>query len=429
MLWLFLGTLFFFVFLGIPVAFSLGLSNLIIMSAMDFDFIILAKKMISGINNFPLLAIPFFMFVGKVMNTGGIAKRLVRFADSLVGFITGGLGHVNILASMFFGGISGSAIADTAAIGGLLIPPMVEEDYPPKYSGAITASSAVIGIIIPPSIPFILYGITTNTSIAGLFMGGIIPGIIVGTALMFTTYVTTKKNNYGNAEATANKSFSIEELISSFKEASLALLLPLLIVGGILGGIFTATEAGAIAVVLALILAMGVYKEIEFNDLPDLLLETAKVTATVLFLCGMAMVTAWLLTTARVPYQLANLITSIANNQIAIMLMINVLLLTVGCVMDLTPALLILAPILLPVVKQLGISPIYFGVIMCINLGIGLITPPVGTVLYVACGVADVKMEELVKSILPFLITLLAILILLIVFPQLVMFIPNLVMG
>ncbi|MBM7622658.1 tripartite ATP-independent transporter DctM subunit [Sporohalobacter salinus] len=429
MLQLFLGSLFFFVFLGIPVAFSLGLSNMIIMSAMDFDFIIMTKKMISGINNFPLLAIPFFMFVGKIMNTGGIAKRLVRFADSLVGFITGGLGHVNILASMFFGGISGSAIADTAAIGGLLIPPMVEEDYPPSYSGAITAASAVIGIIIPPSIPFILYGITTNTSIAGLFMAGIIPGIIVGSALMLTTYFTTKKGGYGNLEVTEDKSFSFNKVISSFKEASLALSLPLLIVGGILGGIFTATEAGAIAVILALILSMGVYKEIEVSDLPQLLLETARVTATVLFLCGMAMVTAWLLTTARVPYKLAALINSIASSQIVIMLMINLLLLIVGCVMDLTPALLILAPILLPVVEQLGISPIYFGVIMCINLGIGLITPPVGTVLYVACGVADVKMEQLVKSILPFLITLIAVLILLIAFPQLVMFIPNMIMG
>ncbi|AGB42403.1 TRAP transporter, DctM subunit [Halobacteroides halobius DSM 5150] len=429
MLWLFLGTLFSFVFLGIPVAFSLGLSNMVIMSAMDFDFVILTKKMIQGMNSFPLLAIPFFMFVGEIMNTGGIAKRLVKFADSLVGFITGGLGHVNILASMFFGGISGSAIADTAAIGGLLIPPMVEEDYPADYSSAITASSAVIGIIIPPSIPFILYGITTNTSIAQIFMAGIIPGILVGSALMVTTYFTTKRNSYGNAEATASKSFSFKEVISSFKEASLALSLPLLIVGGILGGVFTATEAGAIAVILSLVLSIFVYKEIDFGDIPDLLLKTARVTATVLFLCGMAMVTAWLLTTARVPYQLAELINSVTSSQIVIMLIINALLLVVGCVMDLTPALLILAPILLPIVEQLGISPVYFGVIMCINLGIGLITPPVGTVLYVACGVGNVKMEQLVKSILPFLFTLMVILILLIFFPQLVMFIPNLMMG
>ncbi|GAB6099550.1 TRAP transporter large permease [Halanaerocella petrolearia] len=441
MLWLFLGTLFLFVFMGIPVAFSLGLSNLVIMSVMDFDFVILTKKVISGVNSFPLLAIPFFMFVGEIMNTGGIAKRLVKFADSLVGFITGGLGHVNILASMFFGGISGSAIADTAAIGGLLIPPMVEENYPADYSSGITAASAVIGIIIPPSIPFILYGITTNTSIAQIFLAGIVPGILVGSGLMLTTYITTKKNGYGCLEAGSynnaescivdrkEKGFDLSEVISSFKEASLALSLPLLIVGGILGGIFTATEAGAIAVVLALVLAIGVYKEIKISDIPNLLLKTARVTATVLFLCGMAMVTAWLLTTARVPYKLAALITSIASSKTVVLLIINVLLLVVGCVMDLTPALLILAPILLPVVEQLGISPVYFGVIMCINLGIGLITPPVGTVLYVACGVGDVSMEELVKSILPFLFTVLSILILLILFPQLVMFIPNMVTG
>jgi len=422
MLLIFLSSLFLFIILGAPVVFALGVSNMVIISKMDFDFIILVRRMIGGIDSFPLLAIPFFMFMGEIMNTGGIAKRLVKFADSLVGFITGGLGHVNIMASMFFGGISGSAVADTAAIGGLLIPPMVEEDFPPAYSGAITAASSVIGIIIPPSIPFILYGITTGTSIAQIFFAGIVPGILVGTALMITTYITSKKNGYGMSKG---KKFSISEVVSSFKEAALALSLPLLIVGGILGGIFTATEAGAISVVISLILSIVVYKEIKISDLPELLLRTARITGVVLFLCGMATVTAWLLTTARVPNTLAASISNITESRIGILIIINLLLLIVGCVMDLVPALLILAPILLPIVTALGISPVYFGVIMCINLGIGLITPPVGTVLYVACGVADVKMEELVKSILPFLLTLVGVLILLIIFPQLVMFVPN----
>lgn len=427
MLWLFLGTLFFFVLAGIPVVFALGLSNIALMNAMDLQFMVLPSKMISGMNSFPLLAIPFFMFVGEIMNHGGIAKRLVNFADSIVGHITGGLGHVNILASMFFGGISGSAIADTAAIGGLLIPPMIEQDYPADYSAAITASSAVIGIIIPPSIPFILYGIITNTSIAQLFMAGIVPGIIVGLSLMATTYFTTKKNDYGHiVDSEQVAEFTFGRLWKTFKEAALALTIPFLVVGGILGGVFTATEAGAVAAFVALILALVVYKEVTIKDLPNILLATAKTTAIVLFLCGMAMVTAWLLTVARVPFTLAEMLTTLTDSTIGILLITNVLLFLVGFVMDLTPAMLILAPILLPVMQRVGIDPVYFGVIMSINLGIGLITPPVGTVLYVATGVADITLEDLVKSILPFLFTLLAVLALLIAFPQLVMFIPNL---
>lgn len=427
MLWLFLGTLFAFIILGIPVVFSLGLSNIAILKAMDIPYMVLAAKMISGMNSFPLLAIPFFMFVGEVMNRGGIAKRLVDFADAIVGYITGGLGHVNILASMFFGGISGSAIADTAAIGGLLIPPMKEQKYPADYSAAVTAASAVIGIIIPPSIPFILYGIITNTSIARMFLGGIVPGILVGLCLMVTTYFTSKKYGYGKVD-TSNK-FSLKRLWKTFKGAWLALTIPIIVVGGILGGIFTATEAGVVAAFTALILGLFVYKEIEFRDLPTILLSTAKVTAVVLFLCGMAMVTAWLLTRARVPFTLAGLLTSLTSSKIGILLITNVLLFLVGFVMDLTPAMLILAPILLPVMQRVGIDPVYFGVIMSINLGIGLITPPVGTVLYVATGVADISLEELVKAIIPFLITLLIVLGLLIAFPQLVMFIPNTFSG
>jgi len=422
-LWLFLGTLFLFIILGIPVVFSLGLSNIAILNAMDIPYMVLASKMISGMNSFPLLAIPFFMFVGEVMNRGGIAKRLVDFADAIVGYITGGLGHVNILASMFFGGISGSAIADTAAIGGLLIPPMKEQNYPADYSAAVTASSAVIGIIIPPSIPFILYGIITNTSIARMFLGGIVPGILVGLSLMVTTYITARKNGYGLKDN--NKKFSLKRLGETFKGAWLALTIPVIIVGGILGGIFTATEAGVVAAFTALCLGLFVYKEIKVRDLPTIMLNTVKVTAVVLFLCGMAMVTAWLLTMARVPFTLASLLTSLTSSRIGILLIANVLLFLVGFVMDLTPAMLILAPILLPVMQRVGIDPVYFGVLMSINLGIGLITPPVGTVLYVAAGVANIRLEELVKAIIPFLITLLVVLGLLIAFPQLVMFIPN----
>jgi tripartite ATP-independent transporter DctM subunit len=428
MLWLFLSTLFAFVILGIPIVFSLGLSNIAIMTALDMPYMVLPQKMISGINSFPLLAIPFFMFVGEIMNRGGVAKRLVEFADALIGHITGGLGHVNILASMFFGGISGSAIADTAAIGGLLVPAMVKQRFPSAYAAAITAASAVIGIIIPPSIPFIIYGIITNTSIARLFIGGIVPGILIGVALMVTAYITSRKSGYGRMSTEAQKRFQAGRVWTTFKRAWLALTIPIIVVGGILAGIFTATEAGVVAAMVAVILGVFVYREISIKDIPQIFYKTAKITAVVLFLCGMAMVTAWLLTRARVPFALADLLTSITSEPILIILLANVLLFLVGFVMDLTPAMLILAPILLPVMKNVGVDPVYFGVMMSVNMGIGLVTPPVGTVLYVACGVANITLEQLVRSMWPFILTLLIVLALIIIFPQLVMFLPNYIM-
>ena len=424
MLWIFLLVLFGAAALGIPVVFALGLSNIVLIALMDLPFTILPSRMISGMNSFPLLAIPFFMFVGEVMNRGGIARRLVKLADVFVGGITGGLGHVNILASMFFGGISGSAIADTAAIGGLMVPSMVQQRYPPSYSAAVTASSAVIGIIIPPSIPFILFGIVTGTSIARLFLGGIIPGIIVGLALMVTTYFTSRRHGFGRIDR--SQRFSIRAVAGALLDVWPGLTLPLIIVGGILGGVFTATEAGAAAAVVALCLGLFYYREITLRDLPGILLATVKTTAIVLFLCGMAMVSAWLLTRARVPVSLANLLTGVTEARLPVLLLCNLLLFLIGFVMDLTPAILILAPILTPVMARIGIDPVYFGVIMCINLGIGLVTPPVGTVLYVASGVANVTMSQFVRALLPFLSTLAAVLILLILFPGLVTAIPGL---
>ena len=328
MLWIFLAVLFGFTLMGVPIVFSLGVANLVMLVVMDLPFMVLPAEIISGMNSFPLLAIPFFMFVGEVMNRGGIAKRLVDFADSLVGHITGGLGHVSILSSMFFGGICGSAVAEAAAIGGLLVPPMVRQGYPPALAGAITASAAVIGIIIPPSIPFILFGIVTNTSIAKIFLGGIIPGILVGLSLMITTYFITKKRNI--ASRRADRRFSGARVWETFKGAGLALSIPVIIVGGILGGIFTATEAGAVAAFVALFLGLFVYKEVSLRDIPGIFLSTAKTTGIVLFLCGMAMGTAWLLTRARVPFELAETVRSITASRMGVLLLTNVLLFFVG---------------------------------------------------------------------------------------------------
>lgn len=426
MLWIFIGTLLGFVILGAPVVFALGLANIIMLWISPYPFIVMARQIVVGMNSFPLLAIPFFMFVGLLMNTGGIARRLVEFADALVGHITGGLGHVNILASMFFGGISGSAIADTSAIGGLMIPPMVRQHYPAPYAAAVTAASAVIGIIIPPSIPFILFGIITSTSISRMFLGGIIPGVIVGLALMVTTYIGSRRHGYGTGADVEKKRFTLRKVWTTFLAAAPSLTIPVIIVGGILGGIFTATEAGVVAAAVALLLSLF-YREIRVKDLPALFAATARTTAIVTFLLGMAMVSAWLLTRFGVPRQLAVMLGSITGSPTVIMLFATALLLIVGLVMDLTPAMLILAPIFLPVMEQFGVDPVYFGVIMSIALGIGLVTPPVGTVLYVATAVADIPLERLVVAIIPFVLTLLLVLLLLLLFPPLVTWIPSLV--
>lgn len=419
MLWIFLIILFAGIALGVPVAFSLGLAAIVMMFITGVGPAVMVEQAIAGVNSFPLLAIPFFMLVGEVMSTGGIARRLVNFASALVGFIAGGLGQVAVAASMFFGGISGSAVADASAIGGMTIPSMKEQRYTGGHATAIVVSAAVIGIIIPPSIPMILYGIVTETSISRLFVGGIVPGLLIGIALMVTTFFTAKKNHAGEVQA-----FSFSELVRTFREAFLGLLLPVIIVGGILGGVFTATEAAVAALFYSLIISVFVYREITLRDLWGMLVRTARLTGMVLFLLATASIVAWFLTTSAVPQSLVATFSEFSTNPFVILLIMSGLLLLVGVVMDLTPAMVILAPIMVPVVESAGVDPVYFGVLMSFVLGIGLITPPVGTVLYVGCGVGKVSMEELVRSMVPFYITLLVVLVLLILFPQLILWLP-----
>lgn len=419
MLWIFLLFLFAGIAIGMPVAFSLALAALAMMFIADVGPALMVEQAIRGVNNFPLLAIPFFMLVGEVMSTGGIARRLVNFASDLVGFISGGLGQVNVAASMFFGGISGSAVADASAIGGMMIPAMKEQRYTAGHATSITVASAVIGIIVPPSIPMILYGIVTQTSISRLFIGGIIPGVLIAVALMITTFITARRYHVGET-----RPFSLRRLWKSFREASLALLLPVIIVGGILGGVFTATEAAVAALFYALFISLFVYREISLRDLWPMMVRTTRLTGMVLFLLAMAMVVAWLLTTAQVPQNLVATVSDFSTNPYVILLILSVLLLLVGVVMDLTPAMVILAPMMAPIAVATGIDPVYFGVLMSFVLGIGLVTPPVGTVLYVGCGIGRVSMEELVRNMIPYYIALLVVLALLILFPQLILWLP-----
>ncbi len=420
MLLIFISALFGFLLIGVPVAFCLGLAALVMMALQGFGFDILVQKMVGGIDSFPLLAVPFFMLAGEIMNTGGIAKRIIQLSNSLVGHITGGLGLVNIVASMFFGGISGSSVADTAAIGGLLIPAMTDEGYDADFAAAVTASSSTMGIVIPPSIPMILFGLISGVSVVRMFLGGIIPGILIGFSLLFLTYAISKKRNYPRGE-----NFSIRRVFKSLMESFWAILLPVIIIGGIISGYFTPTEAAVIAVVYALVVSLFVYKELKMTDLPKILIDTAKTTGIVMLVAGTAMVVAWLLTVVRIPQSIATTILSISDNPLIVLLIVNFFLLLVGSVMDLTPALLILGPVLLPVALAVGIDPVFFGVMMVINLGIGLVTPPVGTILYISCGIAKISLERITKAMLPFLATQVAVLILIVLFPQLVLWIPN----
>ena len=420
MLIIFIVALFGFLLIGVPVAFCLGLAALVMMGMQNFGYDVLVQKMVSGIDSFPLLAVPFFMLAGEIMNTGGIAKRIINLSNALVGHITGGLGLVNIVASMFFGGISGSSVADTAAIGGLLIPAMKEDGYDADFSAAVTASSSTMGIVIPPSIPMILFGLISGVSVVKMFLGGIIPGILIGFSLLFLTYFISKKRNYPKGDK-----FSVLRVFKALKESIWAVLLPVIIIGGIISGYFTPTEAAVVSVVYALIVSLLIYKEMTIKDLPKVLIDTGKTTGIVMLVAGTAMVVAWLLTVVRIPQTIATTILSISENPFVVLLIINFFLLLVGSVMDLTPALLILGPVLLPVARAVGIDPVFFGVMMVINLGIGLVTPPVGTILYISCGIAKISLERIVKAMMPFLVTQVAILLLIIIFPQLVLWIPN----
>ena len=416
MLWVFLVALFAALAAGVPVAFALMLCSVALMVSMSMlDSQIVAQNLINGANNFALMAIPFFILAGELMNRGGMSKRIVQFAMTLVGHVRGGLGYVVIIASVLFAGLSGSAVADTAALGAILIPMMVERGYDKKVPTAIVSSAGIIAPIIPPSIPMILFGVVSGVSITQLFMGGIVPGLLIAVGLMLVWFYMSRKET---AELPPRK--SVKEILTATKEAGWALLMPVIIIGGLRGGVFTPTEAGVIAVFYALFVGMFVYRNIGPRQLYDALIRSAKTTSVVMFVASAAIVSAWMITVANVPQGMTELLNPLIDRPLLLLLLINLLLLAVGMVMDLTPTILILTPVLMPIVKAAGIDPVYFGIIMVINLCIGLITPPVGTVLYVGCGISRISIGELVKGLWPFLLVEIAILLLLVFFPQIV---------
>ena len=414
LIFVFIVSLFGFLAIGVPIAYTLILVAVSLLVAIDnFDATLIAQSVVFGANSFTLLAIPFFILAGEIMSYGGISRRIVLFVASLVGHVRGGLGYVVIIASTIFAGLSGSAVADAAALGAILIPMMVQMGYNRALSTALICASAMIAPIIPPSIPFILYGVAGQVSIGRLFMAGIVPGLILSGSLITFWYFLSKKQNFP-----VGKKATSAELFVALKNAIFALFMPVIIIGGIRFGVFTPTEAGCVAVIYALFISLFIYKELNFKDISHVLVSTAKTTGMVLLVAATATSAAWVVSTAGVPHAIASALSGFSDSPLMLMMVINVFLVFLGMVMDLVPAMLIFAPIFVPLVKSVGIDPVYFGVIMTLNLVIGLITPPVGTVLYVGCGVANITLGELVKKLWPLVLVELAVLLLLVVFPS-----------
>jgi len=403
--------------LGVPIAFSLIACGMAMMFYMDmFDAQIIAQNMLSGADSFPLMAIPFFVLAGELMNAGGISRRIVDVAGAWVGHFKGGLGYVAIFACVVMASLSGSAIADTAAVAALLIPMMRKAGYDiPRASGLI-ASGGIIAPVLPPSIGFVMLGVVGNISITQLFIAGIVPGLMMALALVFTWIYQSHRDDMPRGER-----MPLRQRISATVAGFWALLLPLLIVGGLKAGYFTPTEAAVVAVFYALFIGFVVYRELRWSQLYGLLLASAKTSAVVMFLVAAAQVSAWLIAAANIPMVVADMLQPLVGSPVLLMLVIMALIFAVGTALDFAPTILILVPVLMPVVRMAGIDPVYFGVLFIMNNAIGLITPPVGTVLNVVCGVARERMEPVIRAVMPYLLAQTAVLLLLTLFPQLVM--------
>jgi len=381
-----------------------------------FDAQLIAQNTIDGADNFVLMAVPFFMLAGEFMNAGGLSRRIVNLAMALVGHIRGGLGYVAVIAAIIMASLSGSAAADTAALGVLLIPMMRQAGYSVPRSAGLISAGGIIAPIIPPSIPFVMFGVIAQVSITKLFMAGIVPGVMMGLSILIAWAWVIRKDKL---ESHPRQSF--RQIWAAAVDSLWALVMPLIIIVGLRMGVFTPTEAAVVAAVYALFVGMVVYREIKFSQLYGLLLNAGKITAVVMLLAGAAMVSSWLITVADLPGQLAEMLAPFMGNQILLMVAIMIIVVVVGTAMDMTPTILILTPVLMPVIRQAGIDPIYFGVIFIINNAIGLVTPPVGTTLNVICGVAKIKMDEAIVGVMPFMIAELIVLALLTVFPSLVL--------
>jgi len=410
--------------LGTPISISIGISSLCTM-LLSIDFLpsvtTAAQRMATGLDSFALLAIPFFILSGQFMNQGGIARRLIEFAKVLVGWLPGGLAFVNILAAMLFGAISGSAVAAAAAIGGFMVPNMEKEGYDKSFSAAVNITSSTTGMIIPPSNILIVYSLASGgVSIAALFIAGYLPGILVGLMLMLVSGTIAWKKGYPTVPA-----ISLKDGILKFLDAIPSLMMIVIVIGGIVAGFFTATEASAIAVFYTFILSVFVYREVRWKHIPDIFLKSAMTTSIVMLLIGTSMAMSWIMSYENIPQTISTFLLNLTQNRFLILLIINVILLFIGTFMDMTPAVLIFTPIFLPVVMNLGMNPIHFGIMMVLNLSVGLCTPPVGSVLFVGCGIGNVSIEKVIKPLIPLFLAMIIALLLVTYFPWISMFLPR----
>jgi C4-dicarboxylate transporter DctM subunit len=418
------GTLFICLLIGVPIAISLGVSALVAIyfgSTLPLD--IITQKAFTSLDSFPLLAIPFFMLAGILMGKGGVSKRLLDLATSMVGWMTGGLSMVTIVACMFFAAISGSGPATVAAIGGFMIPAMIAKKYDGGFAASVSASAGSIGVIIPPSIPFVLYGVIGSVSVGSLFLAGVIPGLLIGFGLMLTSFIISKKEGYKPEQ---EKKLDFKSVWNATNDAKWALLIPVIILGGIYGGIFSPTEAAVVAVVYALIIGKFVYKELSWVSIFESFREAVIINATTMIIIGLSVSFAYFMTLEQIPNDISGFLTQLSTNPVIILLAINILLLSVGMFIDTISALVVLTPILLPIVSGVGVDPIHFGVILVSNLAIGFITPPLGVNLFVASSVGKVKFESIVHRIIPFMVSMIICLLVITYVPELSLWLPGL---
>ena len=404
--------------INVPIAVALGLaSTLVFFLDGNVSLIVIIQRMFNSVDSFPLMAIPFFILAGKLMESGGISRRLIHLANVIFGRVKGGLGIVSIVACAFFAAISGSAAATTAAVGALMIPAMVNKGYDKSFATAIQAAGGTIGIMIPPSVPLVLYGVAAGVSVSELFIAGIVPGLFVMVSLILLVYLISLKEGYGGGEK-----FGFMDFIKAFFDAFLALMMPVIILGGIYGGIFTPTEAAVVAVVYGLIVGIFIYREIKLADLSRIFSSSVVVTAVIMFIIAGASVFGYYLTRQRIPAELTELMLSVTDNWIIALLIINLLLLICGIFLETSAAIIILTPILVPIASALGIDLVHFGIIMIVNLGIGFITPPVGVNLFVAANIAGTKFESLLKAIVPFILVMIVDVLIISFIPRITLF-------
>lgn len=415
-----------FVFMGVPIFIGMGLASVVycIIFWDSSSFITIAAQMVEFLNNFAFLCVPFFILAGDLMNTGGITKRLVRFSTALVGHIRGGLSHVNIIVSLVFSGVSGSAVADTSAVGSVLIPAMKEEGYPASYSAAVTAASSTIGPILPPSVPLVIYGMLTEVSIGKLFLAGAIPGLLMGFYLLAASYLISRKRKFP-----ARQRVPFAVMLQSFFDGALALMMPLIIVGGIVSGIVTPTEASVLAVVYALLLGLVFYRELKLKDLPRIFSRSMLSSAYLMAIIASAGIFSYLVAEMRAGEILLHFFSQISDSKWVILIILNIFFIIWGCILEPMTALVVVVPMLMPLVKAVGIDPIHFGVVIVLNLMIALFTPPVGFVLYLATSISGAKLKAVIKETPVFLIALMLALLCVTFFPQISLWLPRVLMG